>query len=297
MTSAAKPRGHSAAHSVAPVVGLLHPGEMGAAIGGRLVAAGVPVLWDDDGRSPATVARAGAAGLERVEDLGELCRRAAVVLSVCPPAAALDVAGRVAACGFGGLYVDANAVAPATAEVVAARCGTAFVDAAIVGGPPLAGSPAATATTVYVSGARAGEVVAILASAGLRSIDLGADPRAASALKMCYAAWTKGSWALLAATAAAARGLGVEDALREEWAHSQPELARRLERGATANAPKAWRFAGELAEIGATMRDAGLPDGFGRAASEVYERLGAYRAGHHDGPPPSLAELLDRLVS
>jgi 3-hydroxyisobutyrate dehydrogenase-like beta-hydroxyacid dehydrogenase len=279
------------------VVGLLHPGEMGAAIGARLASAGVPVLWAGEGRSPATAARADAAGLAAAADLAALCRRAALILSVCPPAAALEVAGRVAACGFDGLYVDANAVAPATADAVAARCGTTYVDAAIVGGPPLAGSAAATATTVYASGEQAGEVVDLLVSAGLRSVDLGPDPRAASALKMCYAAWTKGAWALLAATAAAARGLGVEDALREEWAHSQPDLARRLERGAGANTPKAWRFAGEMSEIGTTMRAAGLPDGFGLAASDVYERLGAYRAGRHEGPPPTVAEVLDLLLS
>ena len=279
-----------------PVVGLLHPGAMGAAIGARLTSAGVTVLWDGEGRSPATAARADAAGLACAADLDALCRQATVILSVCPPDAALDVAGRVAGCGFGGLYVDANAVAPATAEAVAARCGTTYVDASIVGGPPLDGSPAAGATTVYASGGRANEVVDLLGAAGLRSIDLGPDPRAASALKMCYAAWTKGAWALLAATAAAARGLGVEAALRDEWAHSQPDLAKRLERGAATNAPKAWRFAGELAEIGTTMREAGLPEGFGLAASEVYERLGAYRAGRHEGPPPSLDELLDLLL-
>jgi 3-hydroxyisobutyrate dehydrogenase-like beta-hydroxyacid dehydrogenase len=270
------------------VVGLLHPGEMGAVIGARLVAAGVTVVWDGTGRSDVTRARAGAAGLSEAAGLAELCGRATVVLSVCPPSAALEVAERVARCGFGGLYVDANAVSPATAEAVAKHCGTAYVDAAVIGGPPVEGSP----TTVYASGELAGEVVALLARAGIRCVGLGGDRQAASALKMCYAAWSKGHWALLVATAAAARRLGVEDALRHEWSRSQPELAKRLERGVVANAPKAWRFAGELAEIGATMRAAGLPEGFGQAAADVYQRL----AGFRDGPAPTLEELLDRLV-
>jgi 3-hydroxyisobutyrate dehydrogenase-like beta-hydroxyacid dehydrogenase len=261
---------------------------MGAVIGARLVAAGLGVLWDGSGRSAATRARAGRAGLTEAADLGELCRRAELVVSVCPPAAALDVAARVAACDFRGVYVDANAVSPATAAAVAGSCGTACVDAAIIGGPPVEGSP----TTVYASGDRAGTLVDLLAGAGIRSVDLGPDPQAASALKMCYAAWSKGHWALLATTAAAARRLGVEEALREEWARSQPGLAERLERGAAANAPKAWRFAGELAEIGATMRAAGLPDGFGLAAADVYERL----AGCRVGPVPRVEELLDRLI-
>jgi 3-hydroxyisobutyrate dehydrogenase-like beta-hydroxyacid dehydrogenase len=278
--------------SETPVVGLLHPGEMGAALGARLVAAGVEVLWDGTGRREPSRLRAREAGLVETFDLADLVERATVVVSICPPANALVVATSVAECGFDGLYVDANAVSPATARRVAVACRTHFVDADVIGGPPRAGTAAASATTVYASGERAAEVVALLGASGVRSVDLGADPVAASALKMCYAAWSKGSWALLAAAAGAARRLGVEDALRDEWSHSQPGLVERLERGAAGNAPKAWRFSAELAEIATTMRDAGLPGGFGDAASELYGRLAAYR----DEPPPSIDELLDRLI-
>jgi 3-hydroxyisobutyrate dehydrogenase-like beta-hydroxyacid dehydrogenase len=271
-----------------PVVGLLHPGEMGAAVGARLVTAGITVHWDATGRSAASRARARSAGLSERVDLAEVVGEATLILSICPPDAAGDVAERVATHGFRGLYVDANAVSPATAHRIAASCGTDFVDADVIGGPPVGGST----TTVYASGERAGELVALLVGAGIRSVDLGPDPVAASALKMCYAAWSKGHWALLAATVATARRLGVEAALLDEWARSQPGLAERAARGASANARKAWRFAGELEEIGATFRQAGLPGGFGEAAAEIYRRL----AGYRDQPPPTLDEVLDRLI-
>src|ERR1700761_1276627 len=99
-------------------VGLLHPGEMGAAVGGCLVSAGHEVLWDPAGRSRASTGRALAAGLTGVS-FGQLIDRSSVIFSICPPHAALDVAHQVARAGFAGRYVDANAVSAGTAEQVA----------------------------------------------------------------------------------------------------------------------------------------------------------------------------------
>ena len=93
-------------------IGLLHPGEMGAAVGKCLADAGHRVLWDPEGRSAATRERAEAAGLTG-EALARIIARSDVIVSVCPPHAALDVARLVA--GFRGLYLDANAISPATA--------------------------------------------------------------------------------------------------------------------------------------------------------------------------------------
>ena len=100
-------------------VGLLHPGEMGAAVGGCLVSVGHEVLWDPAGRSRASTGRALAAELTGVT-FDRLIARSSVILSVCPPHAALDVARQVASAGYGGVYVDANAISVATAEQVCA---------------------------------------------------------------------------------------------------------------------------------------------------------------------------------
>jgi len=253
-------------------VGLLYPGEMGTAVGLCLAGAGHEVLWAAAGRSQATAARAGEACLTAVPDVAAVAGRADVVLSVCPPHAALGVAREVSAAGFCGLYVDANAVSPATAREVAGIVeagGAAFVDGGIIGTPPVAPG----FIRLYLSGARAGEVLRLFAGTEVdaRVIEGGAFA-AASAVKMAYASWTKGSAALLLAARALARVQGVEETLLAEWGISQPGLEGRSARSAGAAAAKGWRWVAEMEEIAATMAAAGLPDGFGLAAAEIYRR-------------------------
>ena len=256
-------------------LGVLHPGAMGAAVGASLVSAGVGVAWAGDGRSPASRRRAEAAGLADARSLGDLVGRSEIVLCICPPDAAADVAEAVAALRFAGTYIDANAVSPATASRIAAVVeggGATFVDGDIIGGPPRPGGP----TRLYLSGEGADDVAPLLTGPGLESVVLEGDATAASALKMCYAAWTKGSAAMLLAIRAAARDLGVEEALLAEWDRTQPGLRERSE-GSAAVVPKAWRFVGEMDEIAATFTAAGLPDGFARAAADVYRRLEQFK--------------------
>jgi 3-hydroxyisobutyrate dehydrogenase-like beta-hydroxyacid dehydrogenase len=252
-------------------VGLLYPGEMGTAVGRCLAGAGHEVLWAAGGRSPATAARAGEAGLTAVPDVAEVAGRADVVLSVCPPHAALEVAREVSAAGFGGLYVDANAVSPATAREVAGiveAVGAGFVDGGIIGTPPVAPG----FIRLYLSGTRAGEVLRLFAGTEVDARVVDGEPGGASAVKMAYASWTKGSAALLLAARALARAEGVEEALLAEWGISQPGLEGRSARSAGAAAAKGWRWVAEMEEIAATMAAAGLPDGFHLAAAEIYRR-------------------------
>ena len=58
---------------------------------------------------------------------------------------------------------------------------------------------------------------------------LGATVGKASALKMCFAAYTKGTVALLSAILATAESLGVRDALLEQWRHDDPVRIQRRE--------------------------------------------------------------------
>lgn len=248
-------------------IGLLHPGEMGAAVGQCLAGAGHRVLWAPDGRSPATAGRAAAAGLTRSASLAGLVRDSDVIMSVCPPHAALEVAGQVAAAGFGGLYVDANAVAPATAREVAGAAGTDYVDGGIIGTPPVAPG----FIRLYLSGDRAGQVRALFAGTEVDA-RLVEPPGTASAVKMAYASWTKGTAAMLLAARALARACGVEQDLLGEWAISQPGLEQRSAGAARAAAAKGWRWTAEMEEIAAAMAAAGLPDGFHRAAAEIFRR-------------------------
>src|SRR3984957_13901796 len=193
----------NALEALMATVGLLHPGEMGAAVGGCLVTVGHEVLWDPAGRSRASTGRALAAELTGVA-FDRLIARSSVVLSICPPHAALDVAHQVASAGYSGLYVDANAISVATAEQVCAivtTAGATYVDGGIIGMPP----EVAGHTRLYLSGPHAAEVRPLFNRSRLDARIAEGPPYAASSVKMAYAAWTKGSAALLLAARALAR--------------------------------------------------------------------------------------------
>jgi 3-hydroxyisobutyrate dehydrogenase-like beta-hydroxyacid dehydrogenase len=274
----------SGVSNVNKVIGLLHPGEMGAAVGRCLAAAGHEVLWVSQGRGPATAARAAAAGLADAGTVAALAARADVIISVCPPHAALDVAWAVH--GFRGLYVDANAVSPGTAREVAkliCESGGRYVDGGIIGPPP----DRPGRSRLYLSGPDAAQIAGLFAGTALDTRVIAGPATAASAVKMAYAAWTKGTIALLLSARALAREQGVEEALLAEWALSQPGLDARSEGAARSAAAKGWRWVGEMEEIGATMSAAGLPDGFHLAAAEIFRRSPRGAAGD---------DLLDQVL-
>jgi 3-hydroxyisobutyrate dehydrogenase-like beta-hydroxyacid dehydrogenase len=253
----------------ASVIGLLHPGEMGAAVGQCLASAGHDVLWASEGRGPETAARARAAGLTDTGTAVEMAERADVIFSICPPHAALDTAWAVQ--GFGGLFVDANAISPATAREVALMVeegGATYVDGGIIGLAPA--QPGGT--RLYLSGAQAGSVRELFQDTVLDVVVIEGGAWSASAVKMAYASWTKGTSALLLTARALARAEGVEGTLLDEWALSQPSLDDRFHGATRAAVTKGWRWVAEMEEIAATMASAGLPDGFHQAAAEIFRR-------------------------
>lgn len=273
-------------------IGLLHPGEMGASVGAAAREAGARVSWACSERSDESRRRAAAAGLEDVSTLTELTASSDLIISVCPPDAATALAESVAGTGFAGIYVDANAVSTATARELAAimdNSGARFVDGGIIGPP--AHRPGTT--RLYLSGAQASTVADVFAGSVLEAIAIDARPGAASALKMCYAAWTKGSAAMLTAIRALAEAEDVERALLEEWALSQQGLDARSASAARNNAFKAWRFAGEMREIAATFEASGLPGGFHIAAADIYQRMATYK---NCDPAPELSEVIDTIL-
>jgi hypothetical protein len=235
------------------IVGLLHPGEMGSAIGAALQAAGHEVLWASEGRSEATRVR--AQGFTDAGTVAEIVARSEVVFSVVPPHAALGLAESLPP--FGGVFVDGNAVSPATAIRVGAMV-ERFVDGGIVGGPP--------APCLYLSGAEAEHVAALFAGSPVET-QIVAN---ASALKCAYAAWTKGSGALLLAVREFAQAEGIWESLAEEWSRSQPQLAARLAAAERSAAAKGWRWVGEMEEIAAAFAADGLPPGFHEAAAAIF---------------------------
>lgn len=247
------------------MIGIVHPGQMGAAVGKVLVDAGHQVAWASAGRSADTRSRAEKAGLTDLSRTAALAGECEIVLSICPPHAALDTVAAFG--GYEGLYADLNAVAPETAARVGEQAAR-FVDGGIVGPPPLTDGT----TRLYLSGGEAAVLAGLFAGTALDARVVGSGTRA-SALKMVYAAWTKGTTALLLGIGATARSLGVEDELVAEWKLSQPSLPERSEQSARTGFERGWRWAFELEEIGRTFTAAGLPGGFGFAAAEIFDRI------------------------
>jgi 3-hydroxyisobutyrate dehydrogenase-like beta-hydroxyacid dehydrogenase len=276
-------------------VGLLHPGEMGAAVGGCLVSVGHEVLWDPAGRSRASTGRALAAGLTGLS-FERLIARSEVIFSVCPPHAALDVAQQVAGAGYAGSYVDANAISVATAEQVSAivtAAGATYVDGGIIGPPP----EVAGHTRLYLSGPQAGRIRPLFNRSALDARIAEGPLYAASSVKMAYAAWTKGSSALLLAARALARASGVERTLLAEWSLSQKSLGQQSEGAAAAAAAKGWRWVAEMEEIAASMDAAGLPPGFHEAAADIYDRASRAETPVHRPAAPQPPSTMDTVMS
>jgi 3-hydroxyisobutyrate dehydrogenase-like beta-hydroxyacid dehydrogenase len=269
-------------------IGLLHPGAMGASVGAAMVSTGQLVHWLSAGRSAASQARAQRAGLNDAGSLAALLEKADIILSVCPPHNALQVAELVSKGGFTGLYLDANAISPVKVQQIAEVIqfgGGDLVDGGIIGGPAWHHDGG---TTLHLSGPRAAEIQVLFAGSPLLTNIVSHEIGAASALKMVFAAYSKGATALLSAVLGVAEQAGVRQALEQQWGEAFTEKTHKQ---VIFNTAKAWRFSGEMREIAETFTAAGLPGGFHDAAAQVFERLGEFK----DAPTPSLDDVLVTL--
>jgi 3-hydroxyisobutyrate dehydrogenase-like beta-hydroxyacid dehydrogenase len=263
---------------------------MGASVGAAARSNGHTVLWASAGRSASTQARARRADLEDAGTVADLVKASEIVLSVCPPHAAEEVANEVAHLGFAGVYVECNAISPDRTRAIqriVEKAGAHYVDGGIIGGPAWTRE---AGTRLYLSGPRAEEVAACFAGSALETPVISERIGAASALKMGYAAYTKGTTALLTAILGLVEKEGVRAELARQWGDTfTAQAVGRV----CANTAKAWRFVGEMREIAATFRGAGLPGGFHDAAAEVFERLEAFK---DQAEPPAIELVLEALL-
>ena len=252
-------------------VGLLFPGEMGAEVG---AAARADVVWASEGRSRATTERAERAGLVDVASVAALVASSEIVLSVCPPAIAEDVAAQVFGFGFAGLFVEANAVSPARMARIA-KLGERVIDGSIIG---------RDGVRLYLAGdpGDVQEVAALFEGSAVKAVPLGTEIGAASALKMAFGGWNKIGIALTAQAHAIARAYGVVEALEAEGVAGER---------VSHFAPRAWRWAPEMAEVADTCAELGLPEAIGRGAAELYARW-----DEHRDREVTLDRLLDDLA-
>jgi 3-hydroxyisobutyrate dehydrogenase-like beta-hydroxyacid dehydrogenase len=230
------------------------------------------VLWCPHGRSTATTRRAEHAGLQPAADLPDLLNRATVVLSICPPAAAEDIARHVAGHGYDGIYIDANAINPERvvriADILTAG-GARVLDAAIFGPPPTD----TTTVRLYLAGPHpdTAAVANLFTGTGVHPVLLDAKIGTASGLKLAHSSYQKAARALAGIAHALAADLGVTHHLITEAEHNSrspltdPEYLPSV-------AARAWRWAPEMREVADTLTAAALPPELALAAATVLDR-------------------------
>lgn len=259
-----------------PTVAILSPGDMGHNVAKVLKKEGLRTITCLAGRSERTRTLADAAAIEDLPSLEAVMGEADLVLSIMPPSLALDsaktFAAAMTAAGSMPAYADCNAVSPQTALAVSEvirDAGAAFIDAGIIGpGPGTREKP----TRFYVSGPDAA-VMEALAGPHIDVINMGPDIGNASAIKMCYAAVTKGTWTLHTAALLAAEALGVTDNLHDEIEFSRPKDFAEMERMVPRMPLDAGRWIGEMHEIAHTLEGTGVTPNFHKGAADIFELL------------------------
>jgi 3-hydroxyisobutyrate dehydrogenase-like beta-hydroxyacid dehydrogenase len=256
-------------------IAVLMPGDMGHAVGKALADAGYDVVTCLSGRSERTRALAEAGGLRDLDSLDAVATEASLVLSILPPASAMGLARDMAAAmersGARPVYVDCNAISPGTARDIAnviEAVGAPFIDAGIIGTKPGIGP----GPRFYVSGADTAPMQA-LDGKGFQVLGLGPEPGRASAIKMCYAGLTKGTWTLHTAVLLAAEAQGLTAELRAELEYSQGQALAQMEARVPRLPADSGRWIGEMEEIAKTFADAGVTPGFHEGAAEIFRLL------------------------
>lgn len=273
-------------------VGFLHPGQMGISLAATARNSGYKAFWASEGRSGETRERASKYGLTDANNIKGLCQECSIIVSICPPHAAEEVAKKVRDCGFRGMYLDANAISPQRSVKIGElmeKANIDFIDGGIIGMP--AWKPGTT--WLYLSGTAA-QNVAKYFSAGPMEIEvIGTNPGKASALKMCFAANTKGTTALLCGILGLSEKLGVRAELEKQWSRNGSEFADQTKNRVRHVTDRAWRFIGEMEEIASTFEGAGFPGGFHKAASKIYQRIAHFKGAKE---VPSLEEVIEALL-
>ena len=272
-------------------IGIVNPGNMGVVVAASIQNTGHAVYWVSEGRGPQSHKRAAALGLKEAQSLKTLCATCSAIISVCPPHAAEAVADQISALGYKGLYLDANAISPQRTKQIAEviqKTGGVFVDGGIIGLP----TKERGKTWLYLSGPKADEAASFFAGGPLETSVIGEEVGKASALKMCYAAYTKGTTALLCAILATASAFNVSEELYGQWSRNGSTFADESREKVRLVTKKAWRFVGEMKEISSTFQSAGLPGEFHAAAANVYTRM----AGFKDASSlPTIESILEAL--
>ena len=262
-------------------VGIVSPGDMGQAVAETIKEIGLEACTALDDRSERTRALAHKAGLIDHGSLRRLVEHCDIVLSILNPGAAVDNARAIAAAmresGRKPVFVDCNAIAPQTMreiDGIIRAAGGECIDAGIIGPPPRNKA----SMHFYASGPGAA-LIEQLASPRVEVRILSDRVGDASALKMCYASYSKAAVALGIEMLVAARRLGVDDALDRELRETSADNLDWILRRLVTTPPKAYRWIPEMLEIAKTFEDSGLTPRMLLGAADVYEMIAATALG------------------
>ena len=257
-------------------VAILSPGDMGHAVGQRLKEHELDVITCLAGRSERTRTLAEKAGIQDVATMEELVEQADLIMSLTVSAAVPSLCRQVAdvirATGADTLFAECNAISPQLTremEPIITKAGGRFVDVSIIGGPPRLGySP-----HFYVSGSQAPNFAEV-GQFGLDVRLLDGEVGQASGIKMCYAAMTKGSWALYSQLLIAAELMGLTEPLLAEFQSGQSSVLERMTRTIPTVPPRARRWVSEMEEIRDTFDHLGLTPLIFQGVSDMYRFMG-----------------------
>jgi len=257
-------------------IGITSIGDMGGQVAVRLKTCGYEIFTSLEGRSKRTVALSAKAGVTDCGSIEKLVATVDVIISVLDPAHAVTKAREVAAAiKFTGkkiMFVNGNAVAPRTAleiDGIIRAAGGACVDGSILRVTTKQGK---SELRLYVSGPEASALTQINDEI-LKIRVVGEKIGNASALKMCYGAFTKGALALGVELLLASHKLGVADELAAEFEDTQPEVYKWILGRTVGMAPKAYRYVPEMLEVATTFEDAGMTRRMLEGAADMFEML------------------------
>ena len=276
-------------------IAIIAMGDMGSGVAARLVHNGVRVVTNLVGRSDASADRAARAGVEIAPDDAAMIVGCDMILSIVPPAHAKAMAERLreplSAAAAPPLFVDCNAIAPATMREIASTyeaSGLPMVDAGILGGPPHGES---YSPRIYASGPGAADLAALKAF-GLDVIVCSDRIGDASAVKMSFAGMTKGSHAVALSMMMGAERAGVGEILWKEIEAAVPGLLARPVRMTPEILKKAYRWDGEMEEIARFLAAEPGSETIFHGAAKLYEALST-----SDGATGDQRALLDAFTA
>ena len=258
-------------------IGVMSPGDMGHSVAAVLVEKGHRVVTVSAGRSELTRTRAERANMEDVADLAAMVAESDFIFSIMPPEKAGEFAGEVAAAmkasGETAVFVDCNAISPDTTLSIQAlmqEAGAKMLNVGIVGPPPGRGP-----TTKFYASGEGVEQLDFVDGDGIKFMPMGDDITKASAIKMCYAALTKGMMTLHTGVLVTAELLGISEEIQSEIDESQKFHWEGMNKRVSMYACDAGRWAGEMDQISDTFGSAGMTPNLHRGAADVFRLLDA----------------------